>query len=71
MNPNLILTITQGAQLVGTLAPIGIQLAQTIKGLLSKDSSLTVTLVSLQGDTIKTADETLALIDEWNRAHPV
>jgi len=65
---NLILSITQGAQLVGTLAPIGIDLATKIKGLLAKDPELTVTLHALQEGTIATADETLAMIRAWEES---
>lgn len=70
MDPQLILTIFKGVNMIGTLAPIGIDLAQKIKALFSHDPEVTVTLQQLQEGTIKTADETLAMIEAWNAAHP-
>lgn len=70
MNPQLILTILNGTNLLGTLGPIGIELAMKIKALMTTDPNVTVTIQQLEDKTLRAADETLLLIDEWNRNHP-
>lgn len=71
MNPQLILTIFKGVNMVGTLAPIGIDLAMKIKALFSQsDPGVTITLQQLQEGTLKSVDETEALIADWMANHP-
>lgn len=67
---NVVLTIIRAGELVGTLAPIGIELANRIKALLMKDPEISITLQALQDGTIRTADESRALINAWLASHP-
>jgi len=69
MDQQTFLMITQGAQLVGTLAPIAIDTALKIKKLLAVEGSgLDVQINVIRDGAITTADETIALIAEWKKS---
>ena len=71
MNTQMLLAAFRGANLVGSLAPVGIDLAMKIKALLQKeDPDMTITLQQMQEGTLKSVDETQLLIDKWMVEHP-
>ena len=73
MNPGMIVTITQGLNLVSTFGPIAIGLALQIKKIFAdanSDVPFAVQIQAYRDGILKTIDETDAIIAEWNAAHP-
>ncbi len=68
-----VLLILQGANLVGTLLPATVQAALDLKKLFEADPSTgyTAQLQVFQDGALKSAEDTIAIIDAWTAAHPV
>jgi len=70
---NTLVTITQGANLIGAFAPIAIGIALQIKKLLTAGDSgaaFDVQIQAYQDGILKTLDETDQIIADWKAAHP-
>ncbi len=72
MNPAVILTITQGLNLIATFGPIAVGIALQIKKLFGSGSDVPfeVQIQAYQNGILKTLDETDTIIAEWRREHP-
>lgn len=69
----VLLTITQGTQIITALTPVAIGVALQLKKLFSGQSSdqpFEVQMHVLRDGILSTIDETDALIAEWKAAHP-
>lgn len=72
MDPNTILIIMKGIELVGTLAPIALSSALKIKQLLdTPDTDYSVEVKVIRDGALASVDETQAMIDAWKAAHGV
>lgn len=66
---NVILQILQAGNLIGVLAPLGIELALKIKSLLTLDPNIQVNIVNLAGEAVTADDATTQLIADWKTAN--
>lgn len=68
MDPQTIILIMKGIELIGTLAPVAIETAFKIKKVLdTDDTDFTVQIKIIRDGALVSADETLAIIDEWKK----
>ena len=66
MNPQTILLISQGVQLLGTLGPVAVDTAMKIKELLDTPATdFSVEVKAISDGAIASADDTLQMIDAW------
>ncbi len=66
MNPQTILLISQGVQLLGTLGPVAVGTAMKIKQLLDTPATdFNVAIKAISDGAIASADDTLQMIDAW------
>ena len=73
MNPPVLVTITQGLNLVSAFGPIAVGLALQIRKIFQGADSgepFEVQISAYRNGILKTLDETDAIIAEWNAAHP-
>jgi hypothetical protein len=69
MNPQTVLLISQGVQLLATVGPVAIQTGLKIQQLLSTpQSDFTVQLRTIRDGAIASADQTLQMIADWQNA---
>lgn len=71
MNPTIILTITDAVTGAIALLPVAIEVGIRIRDLLSVDgSNFDVQVQAIDAGTIKTLDETDAIVKAWLDSHP-
>jgi hypothetical protein len=66
MNPQIILLISQGVQLLATLGPLAVETAVKIQQLLDTPATdFSVEIKAIHDGAVASADQTLQLIDAW------
>ncbi len=66
MNPQIILLISQGVQLLATLGPLAVETATKIQRLLDTPSTdFSVEIRAIHDGAIASADDTLQMISAW------
>jgi hypothetical protein len=66
----IIVLVLQGLQVVGTLLPASIEAALKLKSILEVDGSdFTVQIQTLQDGALKSAEDTMAVIEAWKKEH--
>jgi hypothetical protein len=66
MNPQFILLISQGVQLLATLGPVAVETALKIQQLLDTPATdFTVQIKAIHDGSVASADETLRMIEAW------
>lgn len=73
MDPTVLVTISNGIQIIGALTPVAIDVALRIKKLLSGADSgeaFTVQITAFHNGILQDADATDAIINDWMAKHP-
>lgn len=67
----IIASIIKGLQLVGTLGPIAVEVANEIKNLLEGSGNFVVDIQKFQGDAEAANQATLQMIADWKTANGI
>jgi predicted negative regulator of RcsB-dependent stress response len=68
---NKLIQITQGAQIIGNIIVLGIDVASEIQQLVkNKDASYEAVVQDLQGSAIQHATNTLKAVEAWEKSNP-
>jgi hypothetical protein len=66
MNPQIILLISEGVELLATLGPVAVETALKIQQLLDTPATdFTVQIKAITDGAIASADDTLQMINDW------
>jgi len=68
VDPQTVLLIVKGVELIGSLAPVAIGTALKIKQLLdTEETDFTVEIKVMRDGAIVASDETVSLIEAWKK----